>query len=143
MDYPISHVTKIRVHYFDTDKMGVVWHGNYIKFFEMAREELFRTIGLPYEEVEKAGVMMPIVDVGVEYKHPALYNEVLNAEARVLEAPRSRIRVDYTITNAQGEVNVVGHTTLAFIDAQTRRPCRPPASVRGTPAKHHEEGDSK
>ncbi len=143
MEYPISHVTQLRVNYFDTDKMGVVWHGNYIKYFEIAREELFRSVGLPYDEVEKAGVMMPIVDVAVEYRLPAHYNEVLNAEARVLEAPRSRIRVEYTISNAQGEVNVSGHTTLAFIDAETRRPCRPPAAVRGTFATRREEGGQK
>ena len=130
MNYPISHVAEIRVNYFDTDQMGVVWHGNYIKYFEMAREELFRTLGLPYAEVEKAGIMMPIVDVAVEYKFPARYDEILHVETRVAEPPRSRIRVDYVITNEAGQVNVVGHTTLAFIDAATRRPCRPPAALR-------------
>ena len=132
MNYPISHVAEIRVNYFDTDQMGVVWHGNYIKYFEMAREELFRTLGLPYAEVEKAGIMMPIVDVAVEYKFPARYDEILHVETRVAEPPRSRIRVDYVITNEAGQVNVVGHTTLAFIDAATRRPCRPPAALRQT-----------
>ena len=130
MNYPISHVAEIRVNYFDTDQMGVVWHGNYIKYFEMAREELFRTLGLPYAEVEKAGIMMPIVDVAVEYKHPAHYDEILRVETRVAEPPRSRIRVEYVITNAQGETVVTGRTTLAFIDAASRRPCRPPAVLR-------------
>ncbi len=130
MDYPLSHTAQVRVNYFDTDQMGVVWHGNYIKYFEMAREELFRTLGLPYSEVEKAGIMMPIVDVSVEYKYPAHYDEILSIETRVPEPPRSRIRVEYVITNAQGETVVTGSTTLAFIDAATRRPCRPPAALR-------------
>ncbi len=133
MEYPIAHTAQIRVNYFDTDQMGVVWHGNYIKYFEMAREELFRSLGLPYAELEMAGVMMPIVDVAVEYKFPAHYDEVLSVETRVAEPPRSRIRVEYVITNARGEVNATGSTTLAFIDAATRRPCRPPASLRKTP----------
>ena len=132
MNYPISHVAEIRVNYFDTDQMGVVWHGNYIKYFEMAREELFRTLGLPYSEVEKAGIMMPIVDVAVEYKYPAHYDEVLSIETRVPDPPRSRIRVEYVITNANGETVVTGSTTLAFIDSATRRPCRPPAALRQT-----------
>ncbi len=130
MDYPLEHNAKIRVNYFDTDQMGVVWHGNYIKYFEMAREELFREAGLPYSELEKSGVMMPIVDVAVEYKFPAHYDEVLNVAVRVAEPPRSRIRVEYVITNANGEVNVTGSTTLAFIDSATRRPCRPPTALR-------------
>ena len=132
MDYPLSHTAQVRVNYFDTDQMGVVWHGNYIKYFEMAREELFRTLGLPYSEVEKAGIMMPIVDVSVEYKYPAHYDEVLSIETRVQDPPRSRIRVEYVITNPQGETVVTGSTTLAFIDSATRRPCRPPAALRQT-----------
>ncbi len=132
MDYPLSHTAHVRVNYFDTDQMGVVWHGNYIKYFEMAREELFREAGLPYVELEKAGIMMPIVDVTVEYKYPAHYDEVLSIETRVPEPPRSRIRVEYVITNAQGETVVTGSTTLAFIDSATRRPCRPPAALRQT-----------
>ena len=130
MDYPLAHTAHIRVNYFDTDQMGVVWHGNYIKYFEMAREELFREAGLPYAELEKAGIMMPIVDVAVEYKYPAHYDEVLSVETRVAEPPRSRIRVEYVIANEQGETVVTGSTTLAFIDSATRRPCRPPAALR-------------
>ena len=130
MDYPLSHTAHVRVNYFDTDQMGVVWHGNYIKYFEMAREELFRTLGLPYSEVEKAGIMMPIVDVSVAYKYPAHYDEILSIETRVAEPPRSRIRVEYVFTNPQGETVVTGSTTLAFIDSATRRPCRPPAALR-------------
>ena len=132
MDYPLFHTAQVRVNYFDTDQMGVVWHGNYIKYFEMAREELFRTLGLPYSEVEKTGIMMPIVDVSVEYKYPAHYDEVLSIETRVQDPPRSRIRVEYVITNPQGETVVTGSTTLAFIDSATRRPCRPPAALRQT-----------
>ena len=130
MDYPLVHTAQIRVNYFDTDQMGVVWHGNYIKYFEMAREELFREAGMPYAELEKAGIMMPIVDVAVEYKYPAHYDEVLSVETRVAEPPRSRIRVEYVIANEQGETVVTGSTTLAFIDSATRRPCRPPAALR-------------
>ncbi len=130
MVYPLTHTAHVRVNYFDTDQMGVVWHGNYIKYFEMAREELFREAGLPYAELEKAGIMMPIVDVAVEYKYPAHYDEILSIETRVPEPPRSRIRVEYVITNAQGETAVTGSTTLAFIDSATRRPCRPPAALR-------------
>ena len=56
MNYPLSHIAEIRVNYFDTDQMGVVWHGNYIKYFEMAREELFRTL-----HVKRLGVIVRLL----------------------------------------------------------------------------------
>ncbi|MGI6495694.1 MAG: acyl-CoA thioesterase [Kiritimatiellia bacterium] len=130
MDYPIRHVTKLRVAYYDTDRMGVVWHGNYLKYFEIAREALLRAHGLPYSEIEKAGVMMPISDAQVRYLRPAVYDEILFVEAVVEEPPRATIHVAYTIRNEAGETNATGSTTLAFVDAATRRPCRPPNALR-------------
>lgn len=133
MEYPFTHNTEIRVNYFDTDKMGVVWHGNYIKYFEIAREEMFRSAGLSYAALERAGIMMPVVEVGVTYLKPAEYDEILTVETLVKEAPRARITIDYTVRNQAGETNATGSTTLAFINAETRRPCRPPAALRANP----------
>lgn len=130
MDYPLSYVAHVRVNYFDTDRMGVVWHGNYIKYFETAREELFRSLGMPYSELEKSGVMMPIVDLAAEYRKSAFYDDVLAIEVTVPEPPRARIRVEYVVRDGAGDVCATGHTTLAFIDATTRRPCRPPREMR-------------
>lgn len=131
MTYPFTYETQIRVNYFDTDKMGVVWHGNYIKYFEIAREEMFRSVGLAYSELEKAGIMMPVVDVAVQYMKPAGYDEILTVESRVEESPRARIRIEYTVRNSAGDINATGTTTLAFINAESRRPCRPPDVLRG------------
>lgn len=130
MEYPLRHTARIRVSYYDTDRMGVVWHGNYIKYFEDAREDLFRNVGLPYSELEKSGVMMPIVDISAEYIKSAFYDELLAVEVTVPEPPRARIRIEYVIRNEAGDICATGHTTLAFIDAATRRPCRPPKSLR-------------
>ncbi len=135
MDYPFVSTTTTRVNYFDTDKMGVVWHGNYIKYFEMGREEAFRSIGLSYSQLEAEGVMMPIVDLSAEYFKPAVYDEVLTIETRVEKAPGARMRFDYVIRNEKGEVNVTGQTTLAFIQSSTRRPCRPPVALRSQVAR--------
>lgn len=132
MDYPFAHTTEIRVNYFDTDKMGVVWHGNYIKYFEVAREEMFRNAGLSYAALEETGIMMPVVEIGVTYLQPAEYDEILKVESVVATAPGARIRIEYTVRNQVGETNATGFTVLAFINAATRRPCRPPAELRGT-----------
>ncbi len=134
MKYPFEYTAQVRVNYYDTDKMGVVWHGNYIKYFENAREEAFRAIGMPYDEVEKAGIMMPIVDLAISYHFPAVYDEILDVKIKVAEPPRARIKVEYEVLNQSGKLCVSGHTTLGFIDANTRAPCRAPQSLRADKA---------
>ncbi|MDE6862487.1 MAG: acyl-CoA thioesterase, partial [Alistipes sp.] len=83
----ISHDTKIRVLYKHTDQMGVVHHSNYINFFEAARTELMREIGLTYAEVERRGIMMPILDVHIKYQQPARYDEVITVRASIAQMP--------------------------------------------------------
>ena len=86
-----SFETKIRVEYHHTDQMGIVHHSNYIKFFEVARTEWLRAVGLTYKEMERRGVMMPIVDVSVRYKQPAYYDELISVTAIVDELPMARM----------------------------------------------------
>lgn len=117
---------KIRVEYHHTDQMGVVHHSNYVKFFEAARTEWLRAIGLTYAEMERRGVMMPIVEVNVKYKHPALYDELITVRAIVDEMPMARMVFRYEITGEDGREVATGSTTLGFIDRATRRPQRAP-----------------
>lgn len=117
---------KIRVEYHHTDQMGVVHHSNYVKFFEAARTEWLRAIGLTYAEMERRGVMMPIVEVNVKYKHPALYDELITVRAIVDEIPMARMVFRYEITGEDGREVATGSTTLGFIDRETRRPQRAP-----------------
>lgn len=117
---------KIRVEYHHTDQMGVVHHSNYVKFFEAARTEWLRAIGLTYAEMERRGVMMPIVEVNVKYKHPALYDELITVRAIVDEWPMARMTFRYEITGEDGREVATGSTTLGFIDRETRRPQRAP-----------------
>ena len=122
----ISFETKIRVEYHHTDQMGVVHHSNYVKFFEVARTEWLRASGLTYAEMERRGVMMPIVDVAVKYRNPALYDELLSVTAFVDESPKARMVFRYEVRGEDGREIASGSTTLGFIDSQTRRPMRAP-----------------
>ena len=122
----ISFETKIRVEYHHTDQMGIVHHSNYVKFFEVARTEWLRAIGLTYAEMERRGVMMPIVDVAVKYRNPALYDELLSVTAFVDEAPMARMTFRYEVRGEDGRDIASGSTTLGFIDKETRRPVRAP-----------------
>ena len=122
----ISFETKIRVEYHHTDQMGVVHHSNYVKFFEVARTEWLRANGLTYAEMERRGVMMPIVDVAVKYRNPALYDELISVTAFVDEAPMARMTFRYEVRGEDGRDIATGSTTLGFIDKVTRRPMRAP-----------------
>ncbi len=127
---PFEHRTQLRVRYGETDQMGVVWHGNYILYFETARTEALRACGGSYRDLEASGVMMPVVDVDVHYLKPAYYDDLLTIVVRIDEPPGARMTFAYTVLNAGGDTLVTGHTVLAFIHADTRRPCRPPAVLR-------------
>ena len=119
-----------RVRYVETDAMGIVWHGNYFSYFEVARTEALRNSGMPsYRELEAAGILMPVVEVGATFLSPARYDDLLRIHLRVETPPRARIRFDYVIT--RGETRIAeGFTVLAFMDAATRRPCRPPKALQ-------------
>lgn len=121
-----SFDAKIRVEYHHTDQMGIVHHSNYIKFFEVARTEWLRAVGLTYAEMERRGVMMPIVDVQVKYRMPAYYDELITVRAIVDELPKARMTFRYEIYGDDGRDIASGATTLGFIDKVTRRPQRAP-----------------
>ncbi|MBQ3043194.1 MAG: acyl-CoA thioesterase [Alistipes sp.] len=121
-----SFETTIRVEYHHTDQMGIVHHSNYIKFFEVARTEWLRTVGMTYAEMERRGVMMPIVDVQVKYKQPAYYDELIKVRAFVDALPMARMTFRYEIHGEDGREIATGMTTLGFIDKVTRRPQRAP-----------------
>lgn len=121
-----SFDAKIRVEYHHTDQMGIVHHSNYIKFFEVARTEWLRAVGLTYAEMERRGVMMPIVEVQVKYRMPAYYDELITVRAIVDGLPKARMTFRYEIRGEDGRDIATGMTTLGFIDKTTRRPQRAP-----------------
>ena len=121
-----SFETQIRVEYHHTDQMGIVHHSNYVKFFEVARTEWLRAAGLTYAEMERRGVMMPIVEVNVKYRQPAYYDELISVTASVDELPMARMVFKYEIRGEDGREIATGSTTLGFIDKETRRPQRAP-----------------
>ncbi|MBE6174203.1 MAG: acyl-CoA thioesterase [Rikenellaceae bacterium] len=125
----ISFDAEIRVGYKDTDKMGIVHHSNYIVYYEMARVAALRAWGLSYDEMEKRGIISPILDVSSKYIQPAYFDDLLTVRAFIEEMPMVRMKVRYEIYNQEGTLINTGHTTLGFLNAETRRPCRVPQYV--------------
>ncbi len=132
----IESKTNIRVRYADTDKMGVVYHSNYAIYFEVGRTEMFREIGLPYDEMERNNIMLPLVDLHINYKRPALYDDLITVTTRLNELPGVKIRFDYEIHNEKGELLVDGYATLVFIDTLRNRPTRMPENIKNIIAKY-------
>lgn len=123
----LSSTISLRVRYGETDQMGIVYHGNYPSYFEVARIEFFREIGLPYKELETKGIILPVVDLGVKFIKSAYYDDELFIKATVTEIPTGvRLHFNYEIRNQHQELLTTGFTTLAFVDQKTRRPVRCP-----------------
>ena len=122
----ISYSTQIRVRYKDTDQMGIMHHSNYVVFYEQARTEWLRAMGLTYAEIERRGVMSPIIEVHSRYHYPAFYDEVLTVKVSIDEMPTARLIVASEVYNEAGKLINTGSVTLGFMNSATRRPCRVP-----------------
>ena len=118
--------TKIRVRYADTDQMGYMYYGNYAAFYEVARTEMLRSLGMTYQSMEKDGVMMPVLEMKSKYFKPALYDEEITVKVTIKNKPSVRILFDYELFNHNSELINVGETTLVFVDILKNKPCLPP-----------------
>jgi len=123
----LSNKTDIRVRYADTDKMQFVYNGKYLEYFEVGRTELLRNAGLAYSEVEEAGYQLPLIETGIQYKKPAVYDDILEVEAIVSELYSAKVHIDYVVRRKNsGEVIATGFTDHLFIKEDTKKPTRPP-----------------
>ena len=123
----ISNKTTIRVRYADTDKMQFVYNGKYLEYFEVGRAELLRSIGLPYSEVETRGYQLPLIEAGLKYKQPAMYDELLEVEAINRELYSAKVHIEYIVSKKEtGEIVAEGFTTHMFIKSDSKKPTRPP-----------------
>lgn len=123
------HEFNVRVRYAETDQMGVVYHGNYAQYFEMGRVEWLRNLGLSYGEMEKQGVMLPVVSLTLNYKKPARYDDLLTVRTIFKKQESVKIEFDYEIYSEKGELLTTGNSVLVFVDMKTGRPVSPPGYV--------------
>lgn len=117
---------QFRVRYSETDQMGYVHHSNYIKYFEMGRIEWLRTIGMDYAQMEKDGILLPVVNIQVKYIQPAYYDEVLTLETSLNSKISAKMAFENKLFNSKGELITTAVVHLVFLDGTTRKPRRPP-----------------
>lgn len=116
----------IRVGYKDTDAMGIAHHANYAVWYEAARTEALRSLGISYREMEERGVMMPVLELEQRFLAPARYDDLLTIRITLKGLPRARCEFYHEIFNERGELLNTGSVRLAFVAAATRRAVRAP-----------------
>jgi len=119
---------RYRVPYADTDQMRVVYYGNYLVYFEMARNELLRVMGLPYREIEARGFALPVLEAHVTYRSAARYDDELDLSGWVGWVKPVRLRVDCAV-HSGGTLLAEGHTVHACVDLATLKPARLPEDL--------------
>ena len=117
--------SQVTVRYAETDMMGIVYHGNYLPWFEVGRTTLLKECGLPYKDLEAQGYRLPVIELGTKFFKPALYDDTVDIITRLKERPLLRIHLEYEVRRGD-ELLVTGFTTHAFIN-QAGEPVRPPA----------------
>ena len=105
-----------RVFYYETDKMKIMHHSNYIRIFEESRVDFLRQSGMPFEEIESHGILMPVLSVECTYKHPLKFDELFEVNMKILRFNGVSLDVSYEITNSDGELCATGKSSHCFTD---------------------------
>lgn len=117
----MSSTTEINVRYAETDAMGVVHHAVYPVWFEIARTDYIKMLGLSYSEMENGGVMLPVTAITVKYHLPAKYDDKLTVTAKVTRLTPARVEFAYTVAR-DGELLTEGTSSHAFVSSTTFKP---------------------
>lgn len=134
MDFPdkppiLEYTHALRSRYGETDRMGYVYYGRYLEFFEVARTEMIRSQGVSYKEMEDSGIMLPVIHAELDYKIPIIYDEEMLVKVMLFDVPSVRLETYYEIRTAESDtVHVYGEVSLCFMDKETRKPLRAPKS---------------
>jgi acyl-CoA thioester hydrolase len=118
--------TDIRVRYAETDQMGFVYYGNYAMFYEVARVEALRALGVSYKILEQQGVLMPVLENWSKYIRPARYDDLLTINLALKKMPGMRIIFEYEVFNQEEKLINLGSTTLVFLEKDSGKPIKAP-----------------
>ncbi|MFC6877833.1 acyl-CoA thioesterase [Flavobacterium myungsuense] len=125
-----EHQIEVRVRYSETDQMGVVYHGNYIPYFEIGRVEWLRNKGVSYKSLEESGIALPIVSMTINYKKSARYDDLLVVKTKFKKHSTVKIEFDCEIWSEQNELLTTAAFILVFVDLKTGRPTTPPDAIK-------------
>ncbi len=124
-----SHNTFVKVRYAETDQMGVVHHGNYAAYLEIARLDWLSELGVSYKSMEKEGVMLPVYELYFKFIQSALFDDTIKIVTKLKKTPGVKIEFDYEIYNQDEQLLSTASTVLVFMDVQSRKPIRCPEYI--------------
>ena len=119
-------VSQLTTRYSETDQMGVIHHGNYATYFELARIEWLRSLGLSYGKLETQGILLPVLSLSIEFKKPLYFEDQIQIEIFLENDPTSILDFSYQILNQNKVLCTTAKTRLAFVNADTRKIMRCP-----------------
>jgi len=120
--------SSFKVRYSETDRMGYLYYGNYAAYFEVARVEALRELGVVYKELEDQGFILPVRTFSIHYKQPALYDDTVTVETRITGFNGTRIQFTYQTVKNELVLNEA-ETELVFCDKTSGRPCKAPDAI--------------
>ncbi len=125
----INSETKLTVRYSETDQMGIVHHGNYAQYLELARIDWLSRLGISYKSMEENGIMLPVFTLDLKFKKSAFFDDQLTVKTFLRKIPTVRIVFDYEIFNQHQELLTTASSTLVFVDSKTRKPIQCPPDL--------------
>lgn len=124
-----SSKSTIKVRYGETDQMGIVYHGNYAQYLEIARIDWLNMIGISYKKMEENGIMLPVVSLHTKFIKSAFFDDELTVSVWLTKTPSVKIEFDYEIHNQNGTLLTTANTTLVFVSTATKRPIKCPENI--------------
>jgi acyl-CoA thioester hydrolase len=114
----LTYTTSIRIRFSEVDSMGIVWHGNYIKYFEDGREAFGNKYGINYLDFYRQGVLIPLVKITCDFKKPLVYGDVAIIETRFVNCYAAKLQYEYIIYKENtNEVMATGSSTQVFLNS--------------------------
>lgn len=126
-----EHTTTVRVRYAETDRMDVVYYGNYAMYFEIGRVEAIRNLGVSYKDIEDMGIILPVVELSIKYLRPAKYDDLISIKSQIKSLPTDHVIVfDQEVYNEAGKLLTIGQVKLYFMDADMEKRAVMPANMK-------------
>jgi len=119
---------EIQVRYSETDQMSFVYHGNYVKYFEIGRITWLKKLGISYKKMEEDGIFLPVIELKINFKKPALFDDKLIVKTKLIRTPSYMIEFDLEIKR-DDQVITFGYTKLIFLNSKTNKPMRCPENI--------------
>lgn len=118
----ITDIFKLRPQYGEVDKMGYVYHANYVTYCHQARNELLRKLGIDEVKLENKQIILPVISFEIKYKKPAHFDELITVKTTIKQLPKVRFNFEFELRNDQNTLLSKATSTVVFADSESRLP---------------------